>query len=65
MLGASSEVFKAMFSHKDLAEAKKHGVTIDDSTPEAVGHFLDLLYAGEAKISADTAGWDSMYLAVL
>ncbi len=56
ILGAASEVFRAMFAHKETTEVKKNMVVIEDSTPDAVELFLQLLYKGEAKMSPDTAG---------
>ena len=55
VLGAASEVFRAMFAHGDTAEAERGAVNVEDSTPEAVGFFLDLLYTGRADVPADTA----------
>ncbi len=50
ILGAHSEVFRAMFSHSDTTEASQNMAVIEDSTPEALEIFLQLLYTGQDTI---------------
>ncbi len=55
MLGARSEVFRAMFAHTNTVEAKQDRVVIKDSTPEAVKTFLQMIYTGQADVSSKHA----------
>ncbi len=55
VLGAKSEVFRAMFSHEGTVEVDQNTVVIKDSTAEAVDAFLDVLYAGKANFSVELA----------
>ncbi len=55
VLGAKSEVFRAMFSHEGTVEVDHKVAVIKDGTAEAVKAFLDFLYTGEANFSAKLA----------
>jgi hypothetical protein len=51
ILIANSEVFRAMFSHKDTKECRESRIIIKDSTIAAVRHMVHYIYTG--KISDD------------
>jgi hypothetical protein len=44
---ANSDVFRAMFSHKNTKEAHEGRIQINDSTPTAVHQMLIYMYTGE------------------
>ena len=46
ILSARSEVFAAMFSHKDTLESQQNEVTIKDLTKLTVETFLNFIYSG-------------------
>jgi hypothetical protein len=46
MLMVNSDVFQAMFSHKNTKECRESRIVITDSTPTAVHQMLIYLYTG-------------------
>jgi hypothetical protein len=46
VLIANSDVFRAMFSHKNTKEFRESRVQINDTTPTAVRQMLHYMYAG-------------------
>jgi speckle-type POZ protein len=49
ILASRSEVFKAMLTQEDSLERIKNEVEIKDSSPEALGSFLEFLYTDHLK----------------
>ncbi len=49
VLSARSDVFRAMFSHRDTRETQSGRVEILDSEPEAVERLISFVYTGECE----------------
>ena len=49
VLASRSDIFEAMFSHKDTSEALTGEAVIKDCTPQVLSNFLEFLYTDELK----------------